>query len=255
MSKIRQHFAKPQVDSAIPGWMVYSDWFLKVAIFLSGVYQTFFGETGIGIVILLCWTLISVPQIVTRKKVSHIPLEIEFFLFIMVFLQFVIGEARDWYTEVPYYDKLVHLMLPMLMGLTGFLLVYTLYYYKKLIAPIWAMAVIMILVSIGIGALWEIVEYTSDELIYPRVEGWHHFQGSLTEDALHDTMNDLIADTIGASVGALIGVLYIRGQAKRENQRLGGLMAEISAPFAAKPAKATKQRPASSRKRLKSRKK
>lgn len=161
----------------------------------------------------------------------------------MVFLQFVIDEARDWYTEVPYYNKLVHLMLPMLMGLTGFLLVYTLYYYKKLMAPIWAMAVIMILVSIGIGALWEIVEYTSDELIYPHVEGWHHFQGSLTEDALHDTMNDLIADTIGATIGAMIGVWYIRTQAQRSNQRLSGLMGEIRVPFSeATPKKQTKSR-------------
>ena len=226
---LRAVFRKPLTTESTPKWMVYTDWFLKIVIFLSGVNQVIFGETGIGILTLFALGLIMVPQFFTRNKVRFIPLEIELFLFVMVFFQLVVGEANDWYTNVPYYDKFVHLLLPMLIGLIGFLLVYTLYYFGKLVAPIWVMVVIMILVSVGIGAIWEIAEYSSDELLYPNIPGWHHFQGSLTEDPLHDTMNDLIADTVGATIGALIGAWYI--SKAQEKHRVGELMTEIGAQY------------------------
>jgi len=208
-------------------WQLKLGKILEVLIFTSGLYQTFFGEQAIGLLILLTWSLIVFPQFFSRDRIKYIPIEIEILLFFMVLFQFVVGEARDWYTNVPYYDKFVHFMLPMFIGLIGFLIIYTLYLNKKLIATKTTMVVLIVLVTLGVGAAWELVEYASDEILYPRIEGWHHFQGSLTEDALHDTMNDLIMDTLGALTGALLGLYFITRSERRAGKRLSELTEEV----------------------------
>jgi hypothetical protein len=201
---------------------------LDILILASGIFQTLFGETTIGLLTLIVWAIITFPAVFTRKRITMIPLEIKLVIFIFVLLQFVIGEARDFYTEVPYYDKFVHTMGGVMIGLIGMIIVYTSYVYGKLKASLPVMALLIILVTVGFGGLWEIVEYLSDTILYPRIPGWHHFQGSLTEDALTDTMNDLIVDTIGATAGALFGVWLIRRAQERESERLPELVKEIA---------------------------
>jgi len=201
---------------------------LEILILASGIFQTFFGETTIGLLTLIIWALITFPAIYTRGRITAIPIEIKMVIFIFVLLQFVIGEARDFYTEVPYYDKFVHTMGGAMIGFIGLLIVYTAYVYGKLKASLPVMALLIILVTVGFGGLWEIVEYLSDRILYPLIPGWHHFQGSLTEDPLTDTMNDLIVDTIGATAGALFGVWLIRRAQKRESERLPELIKEIA---------------------------
>lgn len=212
----------------IAGWKIKVEWFLRFIILSSGIFQTFFGETAIGMLTIIALIILTLPSFFTRGKIKSIPIEIEILLFIMVLVQFIIGEARDFYENVPYYDKFVHYLLPMFIGIIGFLLTYTLYYSGNLKISIRAMIFVVILLTIGIGAVWEIFEYTSDELIAPRIEWWHHFQGSMTEDPLHDTMNDLIADTLGAIMGAILCAFFIGREAKKENKRLPELLSELS---------------------------
>src|SRR4051812_4590086 len=111
----------------VPQWEKNLIIILGVLILLSGIYQTLFGETEIGILTLLCFAIITVPGFFTRNFIKRFPIEIEIILFIMVFLQFILGEARDFYTDIPYYDKIVHYMIPMFLGLIGFLIFYTLH--------------------------------------------------------------------------------------------------------------------------------
>jgi hypothetical protein len=203
-------------------------WALEILILVSGIFQTFFGETIIGILTLIFWALVTFPAVFTHNRITIIPLEIKLVFFIFVFLQFVVGEARDFYSEVPYYDKFVHTMGGVMIGFIGFLIVYTAHVYGKLKASLPVMALLIILVTVGFGGLWEIVEYLSDTILYPRIPGWHHFQGSLTEDPLTDTMNDLIVDTIGATIGALYGVWLIKREQRRESKRLPKLTEEIA---------------------------
>jgi hypothetical protein len=201
---------------------------LEILILASGIYQTLFGETVIGILTLIFWALITFPAVFTRNRITIIPIEIKLVFFIFIFLQFVIGEARDFYTEVPYYDKFVHTLGEVMVGFIGLMIVYTAHFYGKLKASLPVMAMLIILVSVGFGGLCEIVEYLSDRILYPLIPGWHHFQGSLTEDPLTDTMNDLIVDTIGATIGALYGVWLIKREQKRKSKRLPKLTEEIA---------------------------
>jgi hypothetical protein len=206
-------------------------WLLRVLILASGLQQTFFGETDIGIITLICLAGISAPAFFTRGLVSFFPIEVEIVLFVMVIIQYVLGEARDLYTTVPYYDKFVHAMLPGMVGFLGFLLAYSMVATGTLIARTAGIVALIVLMSLGVGAVEEIAEYSSDMLLYPRIPGWHHFQGNAQEDPWHDTMNDLIADVVGAGFGAWLGVWLIRRAASAQSQRLPELVDELQTMF------------------------
>jgi hypothetical protein len=200
---------------------------LGFLILLSGIYQTFFGEQSLGLLILLSWVVITVPGFFTRNYIRYFPLEIEILLFIMVVLQFIIGEVHHFYSQVPYYDNITHCLFPLFLGIIGFLIFYTMYVTKKIQTSMTAMMIIIIFITIGIGAAWEIFEYSSDVLIYPRVEGWHHFQGNAQQDALNDTMTDLIYDTLGSVFGALLG-LWVMKKNYGKNGRMKELVDEVN---------------------------
>lgn len=207
----------------LPQWQINLLWALRVLTLVSGVRQTFWGETTIGLLILFCLFLITIPSFITRGKITRIPVEIEILFFIMVFFQFILGEAADFYTTIPYYDKFVHFFLPLMLGFITFIIIYMLYFTKRLQAAVSVMFVATFLIALGIGALWEITEYLSDELLLPRIPGWHQFQGSLTEDPLHDTMNDLIDDSLGALLGATLAASYVAKSKGSKKYRLNML--------------------------------
>ncbi len=202
-------------------------WVLRTLILASGIYQTIWGEPEIGIITLICLAGIVFPAFVTRGLVNFFPIEVEIILFVMVLIQYVLGEARDLYINIPYYDKFVHAMLPGMLGLIGFMLAYSLVATGRLIAPTFAIAFLIVLMSLGAGAVEEIAEYASDQILYPRIPGWHHFQGNAQQDPHTDTMTDLIADVVGATFGAALGVWLI-GRARRQgSERLPELVTEL----------------------------
>ena len=68
----------------------------------------------------------------------------------------------------------------------------------------WLDAIAIFLVTLGLGALWEIGEYGVDQILGRAT------QGSPRMSALDDTMVDLIMDGLGGVLGAIFGPLYIR---------------------------------------------
>jgi hypothetical protein len=198
---------------------------LRAIVLATGIFQLIFGEHLMGVLILVSVLAISLPRVVTRGRVRALPLEFELILFIMVMLQFVVGETLNFYDFVPYYDKLVHFSLPFFLGYITALLAYTMYVTGNLRAKVAPAFVIIILVTLGIGALWEIVEYASDVFLGT------YLQGSLTANPLVDTMNDLIVDTLGGIFGALLALRFIRSEAGDKSSRLTSLTGEIADDF------------------------
>lgn len=227
--------------SYVPEWERKLAIVLGLIIFLSGVYQTLFAETTIGILTLIAFVVITVPGFFTKDRIKKFPIEVEILLFFMVILQLVIGEARDFYTDFPYYDKIVHYMIPMFLGVIGFLIFYTLYATERLRTSVAAMMFIIVLMTMGLGSAWEILEYLSDVLILPYVPGWHQFQGSPEMNALNDTMIDLITDTFGAIFGAFLG-LWIIGRNNKKGNRIEALIGEVSQVLHPLPKKKKKKK-------------
>jgi hypothetical protein len=139
----------------------------------------------------------------------------------MVLFELVGGDALGLYVKLPYYDNFMHIMLPLYIALIGMMVVYTMYFYGKLKASLPAMAFIIIIMTIGFGAVLEMGEYTYDTYLADgpigQITGNTQMQGSPTQSPLDDTMNDFFMDTIGGIIGAGIGVMLIR-----RNEKKGG---------------------------------
>ena len=58
--------------------------------------------------------------------------------------------------------------------------------------------------TLGVGALWEIVEYGLDSVLHRGA------QGSPIMVPLDDTMWDLMLDGAGGALGAILGSIYIQ---------------------------------------------
>lgn len=215
-----------QRSPSIPGWERKLAVILGTLILISGIYQTFFGERVLGLLTLISWAFITIPSFFTKNFIRYFPIEVEILLFVMVLLQFTLGEIHHFYTRIPYYDKIVHYTLPMFLGIIGFLIFYTMYVTQKLKTSIAGMMFIIIFITMGVGAAWEIVEYTSDQILAPRIEGWHHFQGNAQQDALTDTMTDLIVDTVGGVFGAFLG-LWVMKKNYGKKGRMTELIGEV----------------------------
>lgn len=197
---------------------------MRIFLLVAGVYITLFGgvngsERIFGVMILVALTIINAPAIFTGNRIRALPVEIELLLLAMVLFELVGGDALGLYVKLPYYDNFMHFMLPLYIALIGMMLVYTMYHFGRLKATFLEMAIIIVIVTIGLGGVLEMGEYTYDKYLASgplgQITGNTQMQGSPTQDPLDDTMNDLFTDTAGGIVGALIGVLLIRRAERR----------------------------------------
>lgn len=211
----------------IPQWERRFSWMLEGIILAVGVFQLFFGTLIVGVLSLVCLALILYPRYFTRNYILKFPIEIELLLFLMVIIQFVVGETMGFYTNVPLYDKFVHYILPFFVGLLAFMIFYTMHQTGRVKCSTGIAIIFIILITLGIGALWEIIEYCHDLFIYP-INQWHHFQGNALENGLTDTMNDLLTDFLGGIFGSLLGLWFLEKSRFKKSKRLGELTQEIA---------------------------
>lgn len=184
-------------------------WILRIFLISFGIYEIFFGYAVFGIIILLAVFLVLLPAILTRQHL-FIPLELEILLLIVVLFEYVIADALGFYVTYDYYDKFQHTMIPAVISFMGMLLVYIGYLLDKFRASYPMMWIIIVFVTIGLGATLEVIEYTYDFAIGPATNFIFSkgmlTQGSAVFDAYHDTMIDMIFDIAGAIIGATFGV-------------------------------------------------
>jgi hypothetical protein len=197
---------------------------LRIFLLVSGIYILIFGgangaERIFGLLILVSLAIINAPAFLTRGKIRAIPVEIELILLAMVLFELVGGDALGLYVKLPHYDNFMHFMLPLFLALIGMMVVYTMYYYGKLQASYGVMAFIIVIMTIGFGAILEMGEYTYDTYLSQGplgdITGNTQMQGSPTQDPLDDTMNDFFTDTAGGIVGAALGVWLIHRNEKK----------------------------------------
>jgi hypothetical protein len=210
---------------------------LRIFLLIAGVYILIFGgangaERIFGLLILIALAIINAPAFITKGRIRALPVEIELLLLAMVLFELVGGDALGLYVKLPHYDNFMHFMLPLYIALIGMMVVYTMYFYGKLKASYGAMAVIIVIMTIGFGGILEMGEYTYDTYLADgplgKITGNTQMQGSPTQNAIDDTMNDLFTDTAGGIVGAAIGVWFIRRNEKKgEHWRVADEVGEL----------------------------
>lgn len=209
LAYIKNILSIPKESGTVEIWKVLALWILRVFIFYVAVTTIFSGDWKMGLITLIAATAIISPSIYTRGRIKDFPIEIEIMLFIIVFIQYVLGEIADLYYQVPYFDKFVHLTVPFLIASISYMLIFTMQKSEKLKATRLAIFLLTVLITMGIGGIWEVIEYGIDLLRMNFFKNWTQFQGSLVEDPYYDTMNDLLADFLGGILGALYAIKFI----------------------------------------------
>jgi hypothetical protein len=215
-------------QTSLPRWEIIVAGILKVVIGLTALVQFVRGEVVFGIGALVAAGLVSLPAYLSRNNKYPFPVEIEILLSLLLVGHLTLGLWLDFYNAFSHYDKMLHYGSSILVSFIGFLIAYALYFTGRLQASPVAVVIVILLMTLGIGAFWEILEYGSDQLIYQRLLSVQQQQGSPTLDALDDTMIDLIADFIGGAFGAVLGGLYIRYSRRTQSRRFVEVMTALS---------------------------
>lgn len=161
--------------------------------------------------------IMQLPLMLKRKFKIEVPWILSIVLVLFSFSSLILGDGLDLYGRLPWWDKLLHAESGFLLSMIALWLIHILMaendryiYFNK-----YFLVLFLVMFSLGLGACWEIMEYTYDSLM-----GTNTQQFMLTttsslisaEDvplcghaALRDTMTDLIFDLAGALVVALYG--------------------------------------------------
>lgn len=217
---------KPRETRNTSSIVVFLLWAIRLFVFYQALHQIILGEKGFGFITLLCFFAITLPKYATRGVIKRFPVEIELMLFIIVLLQYVIGEAKNFYRDIPYFDKFVHFTIPFSIAVLNYSLFYTMHAVGKLKTSIFNVFLLVVFLTLGVGALWEIIEYSTDTFIVEPFKIGHRFQGSIVENPFFDTMNDLVADFFGGILGAIFSVFFLLRDKKQG--RTKELVNEIS---------------------------
>ena len=159
-------------------------------LLLQGRYQA-----AIEVAIILCITFL--PVILGNRFRVKIPHEFESLTVVFVYLSLFLGEVQGYYVRFWWWDIVLHIGSGFLLGVLGFLLVYVLNEKEDVdlnLKPKF-IAFFAFLFAMGMGAIWEIFEFTMDQV----------FGMNMQKSGLVDTMWDLIVDGVGALVIAFLG--------------------------------------------------
>jgi len=184
------------------------------AILLVGAGLAFWEQQWLTAGTTLAVVVITlVPFLLGKRFQVFIPPEFECLATLFVFGSLFLGEVRGYYLRFWWWDLVLHTASGVLLGIVGFLLVYVLNEKEEIdlhMAPGFV-ALFAFLFGVGIGALWEIFEFSMDQFwgLNMQKPMWGDPSG------LTDTMWDLIVDILGAIVISVMGYGYLKTAGKK----------------------------------------
>lgn len=153
------------------------------------------------------------PELLRRQLPIEIPSEIQIVAILFVFASLFLGEVRDYYERLWWWDQALHTTAGLLLGLLGFLIVYVLNESKSVqlqMRPSFV-ALFAFAFALAIGTLWELFEFGMDQAF-----GLNMQKPTETDPSgLTDTMWDMIVNALGALVVSLGGWRYLRRARRR----------------------------------------
>lgn len=204
MSDVRQ----PPPTHSVPGRkqvLVTGAMLAVMALELGGLlWNAHWGHAALVIGLML---VIALPIIDRRGLLDIVPVEIQVSAVIFIFATLFLGEVRDFYVKIWWWDLVLHTCSGVLLGLLGFMVLYLLNASTTIslaLRPAF-LAFFAFCFSVALGAIWEIFEFAMD-----RFFGLTMQKPMLNDPSgLTDTMWDLIVDTIGALIASIGGLTYM----------------------------------------------
>ena len=193
--------------------------------------------------------LLIVPSFLQVELKIELPTTLEIIILLFIFSAEILGEIGAYYTRVPNWDTMLHILNGFLAAAIGFSLVDILNRDERAkfnLSPLY-MAVVAFCFSMTIGVMWEffecgmdlffgmdtqkdtivnriMIEISGKRLEYKEihigdinsviVNGKELGLGGYLDIGLLDTMKDLFVNFIGAVVFSIIGFFYVKKRGK-----------------------------------------
>lgn len=170
---------------------------LQLVILLYSVFNAFVGYLFFTISGLVAFTLTVIPYLVERKTNVLFPWGVHMLILIAIYLHGM-GAIFGWYdTLYPVFDKVAHFTTSIIVTLMGFIIILLLDRSRSLNLTTPLFALMLISITLALGAVWEIAEFMIDQAYTLNLQR-----------GLEDTMYDLIVDLCGAVIITVAGSLY-----------------------------------------------
>jgi hypothetical protein len=171
--------------------------------------------------------VLRIPQFIKNKYHFQIPNMLDFILIAFAFSGLILGDVFNFYGRFPYWDSILHTFSGIVIAYVGFIVIEFLdkeYTIPLSVSPLF-MSLIVVSVALAIGAVWEIGEYTVDDIFHTNNQQYMKSTRATLYDeediplegheALNDTMKDLMLDLAGAIVVASIEYKKIERKQKK----------------------------------------
>ncbi len=188
-------------------------WILRAAIGMTAVIHAMRGNYLFLSLCVAALVVVVIPAVILRTNKVNIPVELELVLLWWLVSDMTLGRLAFLYDSSIWFDKALHLGNSFLLAMLAFLASYVLHLTGRLRAPAVILGILIVLVTLGLGAIWELAEYFSD------LQFGLGAQGSPLLEPLDDTMWDLMLDGFGGVLGGILGPIYIR-YSRRSRARL-----------------------------------
>lgn len=178
---------------------------LQMVVAAGFVVFTLRGEWEQAFFSAVTLVLTLLPAFVSRRYRVHIPPEFQLITVLFVFLAEYLGTVRGLFDRFWWWDMVLHASSGFLLGIVGFIVLFLLNRTDRLprgMRPVF-LCFFGFTFSVTIGVLWEIYEFTVDQLI-------PGMNAQSTETGVKDTMHDLIVNMVGALTVSLMGWVYLR---------------------------------------------
>ncbi|MBR1516041.1 MAG: hypothetical protein IJ621_04770 [Paludibacteraceae bacterium] len=172
-----------------------------------------------GMQFVLMMLLLQAPSVLRLRYRIEVPPVLSVVVLVFAFTALVLGDGLDFYGRFTWWDKLLHAESGILLSMVAMWLIHVIMaendkyiYFNK-----YFLCLFLVMFSLGMGAFWEILEYTYDSIAGTNSQ---QFMASTTSsiilpedialqghEALRDTMTDLILDLAGAALVAAYGLL------------------------------------------------
>lgn len=227
---------------------------LRFLVILTMLAQIFNGNYENVYICILTLILFALPSFIERRLHIDLPDALEVVIVLFIFAAEILGEIREYYLTVPFWDTMLHTINGFLFAAIGFSIVNILNKDKHTslsLSPFY-MAVTAFCFSMTIGVLWEFFEWGMDVIFHfdmqkdtvltaistvdlnPEghnvpyiVQGIKDtivvFEdgsqrslqlGGYLDIGLQDTMKDMLVNLIGAVVFSIIGYFYVKTKGK-----------------------------------------
>ncbi|MEX0932965.1 MAG: hypothetical protein WDZ77_02600 [Candidatus Pacearchaeota archaeon] len=174
--------------------------FIRISLIIAIVSSIFTQRWTILFVAIITLLLTFLPKLFEARYKINLPLEFEVIIIAFIYATLFLGEAHGYYVKFWWWDAILHTGSAIVFGFIGFLILYVLHKGDKIKASPSIIAFFAFFFAMGIGALWEIFEFSIDQL----------FRSNMQKSGLIDTMWDLIVNSFGALIASLSGYFYLK---------------------------------------------